>query len=368
MIIGMGVKTFSYGPKADFKWSPTMPTDLEKVHFIDNSTGDIVAWIWYFGDGDSSTKQNPYHKYADNGTYNVRLVIWTSNGIMEIASKNITIANVPPYAIIGDKRIFNSRTVNLSSKSYDLDGYVTAWYWSLGDGSHWSGKNITHTYTSDGIYLINLTVYDNDNAFNKTNTTIMVDTIPPVTNYNVSCLKWCNENVSIKFNATDNLSGVNYTMYKIDDGDWNKYNKTIIISSEGKHKIYFYSVDIAGNIENEKNVSIKIDKTKPSIKLNSPKQGYIYIGGREIIPTIFGRTFIIGKFSAEAEANDKISGIAYVEFVLNGKILWKDYVSPYNAELPQEFPISFSNGLKTIAYDNAGNYKESNEVTYIKIL
>jgi hypothetical protein len=145
------------------------------------------------------------------------------------------------------------------------------------------------------------------------------------------------------------------------------YNGTITISSEGIHKLYFYSVDNAGNAEDIKNVSIKIDKTKPNIEITIPKQGYLYIANRQIMPTLFHRTIIIGKLNATAKAKDDTSGIAYVEFILNGQPLWKDYVSPYNAELPQELPASFSNVLKVIAYDNAGNYKESNEITYIKI-
>ena len=71
--------------------------------------------------------------------------------------------------------------------------------------------------------------------------------------------------------------------------------------------------------------------------------------------------------TASVDANDATSGIYYVEFVLNGEVLWRDYVAPYEAELPREFPLSF-NKLKIIAYDMAGHYIESEEISYIKIL
>lgn len=55
---------------------------LSKVHFTDNSTGDISTWSWDFDDGFISTDKNPRHTYLTNGTYNVCLTVtnpWGSN-------------------------------------------------------------------------------------------------------------------------------------------------------------------------------------------------------------------------------------------------------------------------------------------------
>jgi len=354
--------------KADFNWQPPSPTDLDTIHFIDNSSGDIIVWVWYFGDGNSSIQQNPMHKYADNGVYNVRLIVVYSNGTTAYVEKQVNVANVPPIAVINISSIVNKRSVSFSSGSYDNDGNIVFWSWEFGDNSTGTGENINHVYTEDGIYLVNLTVYDNDGAHNESKISLMVDSIPPETVYNVSCEGWCNKTVNIEFNSTDNLSGVNYTEYKIDDGSWNKYTEPFQLTSEGIHVIYFYSVDNAGNVENEKNVTIKIDKTKPDVNIKIPKEGYLYISGRQMMPTLFRKTIIIGKLDAVAEASDSLSGVYYVEFILNSQLLWKDFVSPYNATLPQEFPVSFGNSLKVVVYDNAGNYKESNEIRYTKIM
>lgn len=56
-------------------------------------------------------------------------------------------------------------------------------------------------------------------------------------------------NVTVTLNAIDNLSGVDFTMYKLDDGDWILYDQSFIVSDEGEHTVWFYSVDIAQNIE-----------------------------------------------------------------------------------------------------------------------
>lgn len=50
------------------------------VNFTDSSTLSTPTWLWYFGDGDSSTLQNPVHEYVNPGAYDVSLTIETSYG------------------------------------------------------------------------------------------------------------------------------------------------------------------------------------------------------------------------------------------------------------------------------------------------
>jgi uncharacterized membrane protein len=58
--------------------------------------------------------------------------------------------------------------------------------------------------------------------------------------------------------ATDDMSGVNYTMYKVDEGAWTLYSAPFIVSGNGDHVISFYSVDGAGNIETTKTSAFTI--------------------------------------------------------------------------------------------------------------
>ena len=50
-----------------------------KVLFLDQSTGPIQTWTWQFGDGRTSSQQNPEHKYKEPGTYIVSLTVSTGN-------------------------------------------------------------------------------------------------------------------------------------------------------------------------------------------------------------------------------------------------------------------------------------------------
>jgi PKD repeat protein len=42
--------------------------------------GSVVSWAWDFGDGTTSTEQNPVHTYAERGRYDVQLTV-TDDGL-----------------------------------------------------------------------------------------------------------------------------------------------------------------------------------------------------------------------------------------------------------------------------------------------
>ena len=50
------------------------------ISFIDNSTGSPTSWLWDFGDGTTSTEQNPTHVYGAIGGYTVTLTVENAAG------------------------------------------------------------------------------------------------------------------------------------------------------------------------------------------------------------------------------------------------------------------------------------------------
>src|SRR5207249_7222142 len=70
-------------PTADFSGSPTSGVVPLQVQFTDLSLdggAPITSWSWNFGDGGTSTTQNPSHIYLIPGTYNVSLTATNSVG------------------------------------------------------------------------------------------------------------------------------------------------------------------------------------------------------------------------------------------------------------------------------------------------
>jgi PKD repeat protein len=72
---------------ADFTANPVSGNAPLTVNFIDNSTGNSAFWLWNFGDGNTSTNQNPLHTYVSQGTYDVTLTVTNEDGIDDSITK-----------------------------------------------------------------------------------------------------------------------------------------------------------------------------------------------------------------------------------------------------------------------------------------
>lgn len=80
-------------PEADFSYSD----EGLSVTFTDNSTdrnNDIVSWAWDFGDGATSTEQNPMHTFAQTGNYDVTLVVTDSEGRTDTKVLSVAVSDV----------------------------------------------------------------------------------------------------------------------------------------------------------------------------------------------------------------------------------------------------------------------------------
>lgn len=81
-------------PVADFSF---MTNELN-VSFSQTSSdndGLIISWAWQFGDGYSSTEQNPQHTYASSGDYNVRLTVTDNLGAIASTIKTVNVSSSP---------------------------------------------------------------------------------------------------------------------------------------------------------------------------------------------------------------------------------------------------------------------------------
>lgn len=80
----------------------TSAVDELAVDFTDTSVdadGDVVSWAWSFGDGGTSSAQNPSHTYAADGSYPVTLVVTDDGGLTATATKTVTIGGGTGEAI-----------------------------------------------------------------------------------------------------------------------------------------------------------------------------------------------------------------------------------------------------------------------------
>ncbi len=105
-----------------------------------------------------------------------------------------------------------------------------------------------------------------DKANNQTTTTvggIKIDRTAPSTSA-AAPSGWQKNDVTVSFEANDNLSGVNATYFKLDGGAQQTGN-TATVSTDGVHTIQYASIDDAGNAEAWKSITVKLDKQSPTI-------------------------------------------------------------------------------------------------------
>jgi PKD repeat protein len=123
--------------------------------FTDLSTGVPTNWTWSFGDGSTSTEQNPSHEYSVGGQYTVKLTAKNavgSNAITE--TKYITVESIPVASFTATPTSgAHPLNVSFTDKS---TGYPESWNWDFGDGN--TEQKPTHTYNVAGKYTVNLAV------------------------------------------------------------------------------------------------------------------------------------------------------------------------------------------------------------------
>jgi PKD repeat protein len=83
---------------ANFTGSPTSGVGPLNVSFTDTSTGGPTGWTWDFGDGTTSTAQNPSHTYTAPGTYDVKLTVTGAGATPAEVTKQdfVTVTSEPP--------------------------------------------------------------------------------------------------------------------------------------------------------------------------------------------------------------------------------------------------------------------------------
>jgi gliding motility-associated-like protein len=130
------------------------------LSFADQSSvgfGNIIVWNWNFGDGTTSTQQNPQHAYATPGNYNVTLQVETPGGCSGTISSIVQVYPQPVLSFTSSPTIIcQGGSVILNNTSTSANGAINAWQWSFGNGQTSTQMSPSMTYTTAGNYVITL--------------------------------------------------------------------------------------------------------------------------------------------------------------------------------------------------------------------
>jgi serine protease AprX len=138
-----------------------------------DSDGSVVSWAWDFGDGNTSTAQNPVHTYTTANTYTVSLTVTDDVGDSDSTSASVT-ANDPPNnpPTAGFSSSCTDLDCDFTDTSSDTDGSIVAWSWVFGDGATSDAQHPSHSYAAGETYTVSLTVTDDDGDSDTTSASV----------------------------------------------------------------------------------------------------------------------------------------------------------------------------------------------------
>ncbi|NPD83162.1 PKD domain-containing protein [Lentimicrobium sp. L6] len=232
-------------PISDFSFSYTDGGACENttIHFSDNSEaieGNIASWNWSFGDGNYSEEPNPFHIYSIAGNHNVTLSVMNSIGCSNTIQIPIQIYENPEVdfsyteACLGTPTEFNdSDFINM--------GAISIWDYDFGDGLSSNYSNPTHEYTTDGEFIVNLSIIDTNNCTNNKSHMVPVYNAP-ITNFRSD---------TVCFNTPTSFTDLSQPQSAIDFWIWN-FGDTETSTEQNPNHLYnnpgYYEIQlIAGN-------------------------------------------------------------------------------------------------------------------------
>ncbi len=165
------------------------------VNFSDVSTPASTSWLWSFGDGTTATTKNVSHTFAEEGRYDITLIVTNSAGTSTVFKES--------WIVVDDGKPITDFTATPSSGTAPLTVQFTdtsanepnRWFWDFGVGTSEGGSNLqnpTHTYTTPGNYTVQLTAYNNEGTGTTKTKYIEVSALQP----SVADFSWTPSNVT----------------------------------------------------------------------------------------------------------------------------------------------------------------------------
>ena len=149
--------TVDPSPTASFTY-PSSICQGDTALFISTSSisnGNIVGYLWDFGDGDTSILQNPSHIFNASGSFDVTLIVTSYNGCQDSITHPVLVLPQPLIGFSYNDTCLTDTTYFLNLSTIPSGGFAGI-FWDFGDGNvsnQWSPK---HVYQAAGTYTVTL--------------------------------------------------------------------------------------------------------------------------------------------------------------------------------------------------------------------
>ena len=177
-------------PVALFSATPETAEIGETISFDASESydpdGTIVSYLWDFGDGSTANGVEVDHAYSQYGVYTITLTVTDDDGATDTMSVTKSFVNKSPFASFTKSTQtahLNEAVTFNAAESSDPDGTIVSYHWDFGDGSTANGVEANHAYSEYGVYLVTLTVTDNDGLTDSASAIVVVVNREPVATF-----------------------------------------------------------------------------------------------------------------------------------------------------------------------------------------
>lgn len=208
-----------------------IPFTISPVPVI-NSADAITSFNWDFGDGTTSTLQNPTHTYTVQGTYIVKLFFTTATGCRDSVIIN-------PGVVVGTKPVADFSATPLENCAFQpiqftsLSNPADEWNWSFGDGGTSAVANPPYSYSDTGYFTVQLIAFNSGCADTMTKINY-VHILPPISRFTATAD--CNNRLFFSF--TDQSVAALTWSWDFGDGNTsNQQNPTHTYATLGNYNV-----------------------------------------------------------------------------------------------------------------------------------
>ncbi|WP_423998854.1 PKD domain-containing protein [Maribacter sp. IgM3_T14_3] len=328
---------------------------------------EIITYSWNFGDGSPVTSGiETSHTYNEIGQYFAMLTVTDEEGLADITTLEVTVLpveteNLAPIAIATADPLSGESplVVNFDASASSDDKAITTYSWNFGDGSSpGTGIETSHTFETDGIYNVILTVTDAEGLTDTATIEITVSTsetgnLAPIASATADPLNG-EAPLLVNFDASASSDDKGIISYAWDYGDGikgNGVNTTHTFNTPGTYEVTLVVTDAEG-VTATTNLIIIVTAINTTLNNADLKDIIVY-------PNPVGNENL--NINLSDFMNESIALGFYDSY---GKLVFQNIV---NEDHPEEIAIDvsfLSDGLYLIEITRV----ETNEFTYKKII